>query len=341
MTGHFLYDDKKKRSGSHASYVTTGGLIGFGTGLLFNNVTNKNRQEQASQFLPALNAKASHLSANITFLEAEKQDLIRKRAIIPPTIVVKKEITEMPQHSSKVEGSTPFVLPQTKRLDNDKTVSTAKSPPGFEPGGKVMSSKDFLEMKYDALNFRDRWGEFFGNPSVTFRCAISGMAGNGKTTFAIQFAKYLALHHGRVIYISSEEGFSKTLKDKLNLDGGSCDNLFIADLKTAEEIRETVKPEDYNFIFIDSLDKMQIDANELNRLREHYTNSALVTISQSTKDGKMRGSYQIVHDSDIEVEVVNMEAITKKNRFNEKDRKFPVMPKTGQTFQGPRNLISK
>ena len=30
-------------------------------------------------------------------------------------------------------------------------------------------------------------------------------------------------------------------------------------------------------------------------------NSALITISQSTKDGKMRGSYEIIHDSDIAV----------------------------------------
>jgi predicted ATP-dependent serine protease len=230
-----------------------------------------------------------------------------------------------------------------KRLDNDNR--SLKPPPhtipGIELGERIMKSKDFLEHKYDTLNFQGKWGEFFGNPSVNFRCAISGMAGNGKTTFAIQFAKYLATNHGSVVYISSEEGFSKTLKDKITIEGSASDNLFIADLKTAEEIKATIKPEMFNFIFLDSLDNMHIDANELNKLRQFYINSALITISQSTKDGKMRGSYQIVHDSDIEIEVLNLEAVTKKNRFNEKNIKLSVIQKADVSFQGPRNTISK
>ena len=298
---------------------------------------------QSQQVLPIYNAKVEELNVKITFLESEKQALLSIRSGLSPQIVIKKELTEFPPVSKADVVPACFLQISNKRLDNDKMTLISEFPSisGIETHGKIMKSKDFLDMKYDALNFQGKWGEFFGNPSVNFRCAISGMAGNGKTTFAIQFANYLAVNHGRVVYISSEEGFSKTLKDRINQSGSASDNLFIADLKTAEEIKTEIKPGAFIFIFIDSLDNMHIDANELNKLRQFYIDSALITISQSTKDGKMRGSYQIVHDSDIEIEVLNLEAITKKNRFNEKNKRLPVIQKAELPFQVPRNTISK
>ena len=72
--------------------------------------------------------------------------------------------------------------------------------------------------------------------------------------------------------------------------------LDVADLRVFDDIIREVPTESYNFIFIDSLDNMKIDADKMKKIRERYKNSALITISQSTKDGKMRGSYEIVHD---------------------------------------------
>ncbi len=63
---------------------------------------------------------------------------------------------------------------------------------------------------------------------------------------------------------------------------------------------------------------MKINADKMKVIRERYKNSALITISQSTKDGKMRGSYEIVHDCDIAVKVEKGVAISTKNRFKEK-----------------------
>jgi predicted ATP-dependent serine protease len=94
--------------------------------------------------------------------------------------------------------------------------------------------------------------------------------------------------------------------------------LDVADLRTFEDINREVPQESYNFIFIDSLDNMKIDADKMKKIRERYKNSALITISQSTKDGKMRGSYEIVHDCDIAVKVEMGVASTTKNRFKEK-----------------------
>ena len=121
------------------------------------------------------------------------------------------------------------------------------------------------------------------------------------------------------------------MKDKFINNNATNENLFIADLRSFEDIKNEVKPNIYNFIFIDSLDNMRIGPNEMKELRKLFHNSALITISQSTKDGKMRGSYEIVHDSDIAVSVSNGIATTTKNRFLEKGRTYEIFkPDSGE-----------
>lgn len=184
--------------------------------------------------------------------------------------------------------------------------------------GKIISSSDLQKINHKALEFKDKWCEFFGYPSINFNCVIHGMSGEGKSTFAIQFANYLAENFGRVVYISGEEGFSKTFRDKFSNNNAVSDDLFVADLRTFEDVIKEIRTNTFNFIFIDSLDNMKIDVNKMKELRERYKDSAIITISQSTKEGKIRGSYEIVHDCDIAVKVENGVATTIKNRFKEK-----------------------
>ena len=99
----------------------------------------------------------------------------------------------------------------------------------------------------------------------------------------------------------------------------------------------------FHFIFIDSLDTLKIDAARLRELREHYPQSAFITISQSTKDGKMRGSQEIIHDTDIAVKVEDGIATTTKNRYHPRGTEFRVFPTSVKpaikTMEEPRNII--
>lgn len=72
----------------------------------------------------------------------------------------------------------------------------------------------------------------------------------------------------------------------------------------------------------------------MKKLRSRYKGFALVTISQSTKDGKMRGLYEIAHDLDMAVKVENGIARTTKNRFKEKGWSLMF-------FMGSKMLITK
>ena len=60
------------------------------------------------------------------------------------------------------------------------------------------------------------------------------------------------------------------------------------------------------------------NVEKLKELKALHPNSALITISQSTKDGKMRGPCEIVHDCDVAVKVESGVTTTTKNRFKEK-----------------------
>jgi site-specific DNA-cytosine methylase len=189
---------------------------------------------------------------------------------------------------------------------------------------KIISSAALQQMEFESLDFDGVWNDLFGYPAVIFHCIIHGRSGHGKSTFAIQLAKYLADNFGNVLYVSGEEGFSSTFKDKfVNNDAGS-KFLDVADLRSFEDIIQVIPRAKYHFIFLDSLDTMKIDANKMRKIKSVFSNATLVTISQATKAGQMRGSYEIVHDSDIVVEVINGIAMTTKNRFKKKGMSFNV-----------------
>ena len=127
-----------------------------------------------------------------------------------------------------------------------------------------------------------------------------------------------------VLYISGEEGFAPTFQQKIKaLGANTVTRLYAADIRTGEEILTEI-PNKYHFIVIDSVNNMDIDPDMMKEIRKKYKQSGIIAICQSTKDGKIRGSYQIVHDSDIAVKVVNGIAITTKNRFKEKHQEFNV-----------------
>lgn len=212
----------------------------------------------------------------------------------------------------------------------------------FDGKPRIINSMELGKMKFKRFNFQGRWLEFFGQPAIHFQCVIYGLPGSGKSTFAAQFANYLSRSFGKVVYIAGEEGISATLQDKVNLTGAKNPNLDFADVSHWQQLMDVVPPNTYNFMVLDSLHQLGIDEEVLRRLREQYPNCAFISINQSTKDGKMRGSNVIIHDADISIEVRDGVAVCRKNRFQVTGREFQVLPKPSKTksdFKEPDNII--
>jgi hypothetical protein len=302
-----------------------GGVIGLVAGnamkALTTNIREEDKKQQYEQIEKDILKRMSLIQQTDNALRAIEGKLkaipfFSKEKKLVPVKIQKEQNAINPSYIPNTgEPLIPFTGMRTDVSDVSLTDTESDS---------IINSQKLKLMKFKSLPFQGKWNMFFGNPSFNFYCVLSGMPGEGKSTFAIQFAKYLADNVGRVIYISSEEGFSKTFNDKILNNNAESKYFDVADLKTFDDIIRKVAPETYNFIFIDSLDNMKIDIDKMKKIRKQYQNSAIITISQSTKDGQMRGSNELVHDCDIAVKVENGIATTKKNRFKERGMTYEV-----------------
>lgn len=187
-----------------------------------------------------------------------------------------------------------------------------------------MGSVDLVQMEFAELNFTGKWLYLIGRPSPEFDASIYGKAGQGKSTFSAQFACYLAENFGKVAYISSEEGITRTMKDKLVQNNAYTPNLDIVEVGCFEDIINGVPRGVYRFLFLDSLDDMGITPDKLKQIKVHFGNIAIISISQVTKQGQIRGSNQLGHNTQIQIRVDKGKAITEKNRYEKTPKVYVV-----------------
>lgn len=273
------------------------------------------RLKTIKQFEEPKQEKKLSLSQMLSAIKSKKEAEEKKKSKIVPAVIA------APAQTNLSEQETANVSEE----ENTFVTQANSSNP------KIRSSSEIRDLKYDIFPFTGKWGDFFGTPQFSFHVGVFGRPGEGKSTFCVQFADYLAKNFGKVIYISGEEGLAKTVQDKLVNNGINNPYLFFGDIRSYEEITSEI-PNEYHFIFIDSLDTLKIDKFKVKALKEHYPQSSFVTISQSTKDGKMRGSQEIMHDNDVMVKVEKGIAVTIKNRFYRTGQEFRVFD-TLETIQ--------
>ena len=178
----------------------------------------------------------------------------------------------------------------------------------------VLSAEELESMDYDKYIFGDDdYGLFMGNPAVGFHALVFGLPKSGKSIWSLRFANYLANHFGNVLYIASEEGFKGTIKQKISEWTDNRQNLKFGNFLEYEEIRDNIQ--DYDFVFIDSLDFAKITVDEMEELKQLNKNISFVTIKQVTKDGKFRGSQEYAHNCDIIISIDDGIA-SQKGRYN-------------------------
>lgn len=307
---------KRKQQDKSLQYAFWGSLLGLGIAALAKGATNDVRENKKKEALQGIEKRIADYASSLQFFLKEENKLI-------------EELKNYPQQIKKAQQIiNPAYTEALKQIETQKHSLVQNSDPqslnrtSFETD-KISSMQTIAGLKYQMLNFLGRWLEFFGQPQTNFFCVIHGMSGEGKTNFAIQFAKYLAENFGNVLYISGEEGFAPTFQQKIKALGADIPRLYAADLRTGQDILKAV-PNKYHFIFIDSVNNMNIDPELMKTIRQKFSQSGIIAICQNTKDGKIRGSYQIVHDSDITVKVVKGTATTTKNRFKAIDKTFDV-----------------
>lgn len=216
-------------------------------------------------------------------------------AILGYNLAQNKTIT--PELRQKIVIAIKQKKAQLDRLENLENVKKAQST-------GIMSSTDMTHYEYEDLPFTGKWEEFIGRPAKNFHALVFGRPKMGKSYFSISFAKYLS-NFGRVIYIASEEGFSATLKKKIDDFGLTNSQVDFANFRDFNQIKNSLRQNPYDFIFIDSINFINLEPQDVEELKDLNPDSGFVTIQQATKQGYARGSQEFAHNSDIIIEVVN------------------------------------
>ena len=174
----------------------------------------------------------------------------------------------------------------------------------------LMKSTDFVNMKFNTLGFKDKWLEFIGDPSRGFTVMVFGMPKMGKSYLCVDFAGYLARNHGKVLYVAKEEKLDRTLQDKLNDKNVAHENLTVAD----------GVPTDlscYDFIFLDSVNKLKLSPDDLEKLKTNNKGKSFIYVFQATKGGQFKGNNEFQHDVDVVIEIPEIGKAVQHGRFNQ------------------------
>ena len=179
-----------------------------------------------------------------------------------------------------------------------------------KPQPHLMCSTEFASMEFSSIGFTGKWLELIGDPCKGFSAMVFGKPKMGKSYLSIDFAAYLATHFGKVLYVAREEKLDATLQKKL------ADNkAFNPDLFVSDSLPDDLS--DYDFIFLDSVNKLGLTPKDIDTLREKNPGKSFICIFQTTKDGHFKGKNEFQHDVDVVIEIPERGKALQFGRFNQ------------------------
>jgi hypothetical protein len=113
-----------------------------------------------------------------------------------------------------------------------------------------------------------------------------------------------------VLYVAKEEGLDLTLQAKLQDKSVAHPNLDVSSYLPTSLAK-------YDFIFLDSVNRLGLKPEDLNKLRTQNRTKSFVFIFQTTKDGNFRGANSFQHDVDVVIEVPQKGKAVQMGRFNQ------------------------
>jgi len=195
---------------------------------------------------------------------------------------------------------------------------------------RALSVDNILNKKFHPLGFEGAWKESLGKPDKGFSAIIWGASSQGKTSFALQFAKYLT-RFGRVLYNSLEEAASFTMQKALqDHQMETCGRRFL--LLERESWNEVMKRmqshKSPQFLIIDSVQYTGISTKEYKELKEYMQQKrkGLIFISHAQgKEPKGALANFIRYDVDIKIPVRGYRAFPE-GRLNGGGNFFDIWP---------------
>ncbi len=258
-------------------------------------IYNKKSEVQVLQF----NLKKETVQKLKKAIEASKQ---YEKRIFPAPPPEKIEPLDLRGIENAEEEEKQVSEPEEKVQCNDNNET--------EETGHVMNSVDFSKLEFDSIGLKDKWLKLIGDPAPGFSAMVFGKPKMGKSYLCVDFAGYLARNHGPVLYVAREEKLDATLQKKLRDKDVAHPNLFVSDY-----LPEDLSP--YQFVFIDSVNKLGLSPDDIEKLRSENKGKSFIFVFQTTKEGNFRGTNEFQHDVDVVIEVPEKGRAVQFGRFNQ------------------------
>ncbi len=171
---------------------------------------------------------------------------------------------------------------------------------------RTFSPHQIREREFKRLELGERREALLGKPSPNFSSLIYGKANNGKSPFCVQLAERLS-HYGKVLYVSSEELISLTLKERLDMNDVKSDKVRFAPVRTVQDIELLVRRIHPRFIIIDSVQICNMTFKDFTHLKnEVFKNrKGWHLVSQTTNSGKMLLPQKWAHEVDAKIQIIS------------------------------------
>lgn len=171
------------------------------------------------------------------------------------------------------------------------------------------SLKELVSMEYETIAWKNEaFRELVGDAESRGSWIVWGKSFNGKSSFAMKLMQELAEIGYSVLYVSNEEGFGKSLRDRVKGLVG-LDIRFMKDARKEDLEKELHKQRSAKCIIVDSIQYLGINQAGYNRLRRLFPNKLWVWISHANDKEQPKGIGDYVrYDSDVKIVVSNFVA---------------------------------
>jgi hypothetical protein len=261
-----------------------------------NSICAGKSKEEAANFL--IN-ELQEISKDRHFQTGNARTAI-DRVVSDLMLIAKKKVKENKKGASKSNTDLAGWITNTVESENN----------AIDQVKPVMSIQEAANLPFNEIPFNGLLHQLFGRPELGFTAMMYGAPGCGKSTLALWMAKQIAIHHGRVLYVTAEQypkGSITTLVNRMgmsNIDG----------IDLTKHLSHAI-PDGYDFIFIDSVNSHKIRIQDFIRLKNQHPHKTFILILQSTKNKSYRGSGDWEHEVDNVIYIEPSKAEVTKARF--------------------------
>lgn len=169
---------------------------------------------------------------------------------------------------------------------------------------RSLTAKEILGIHRQSITLTGEWGDCIGTMDRHGVVMIWGNSGNGKTSAVISLCKELS-RHGRILFVSLEEGFSLSFQNTLKrFDMESCGSKFqVIDKATPEELVQRLsRPRSPEFVVIDSYQYLGLSYKQYIEFKSRLSNKLLIFLSHA--DGRQpsgRAARAVKYDAMLKI----------------------------------------